>query len=315
MKFKRALVTGGAGFIGSHIVEALLKRGMDVVVLDDFSIGKKENIPPGAIVIEGDILNPEKVSLAIKDVDIIFHQAAKVSIRSSVLEFYKDAQTNIMGTLNIWSIIRNSKVKKFIYASSMAVYGNPKYLPIDEEHPKDPLSPYGISKLASEKYCLNLGQQMGIDTIILRYFNTYGPRQTLTPYVGVITIFINRILENKQPIIFGNGNQVRDFISVKDIVGANIMAMEANCSGEIFNVGTGIGTNINRVADILLQKIGNGLSKGYAAPVVGEPGDSIANNSKAERALGFKPQYKLEDEIGNVIDWIKNRHTLKSISF
>lgn len=307
MKYRKALVTGGAGFIGSHIVEALLKRGLDVVVLDNFSIGKRENIPPGATVIEGDIMDFKKVNSAVNGVDIIFHQAAKVSIRSSVTEFYSDAQTNIMGTLNIWHAIKGCPVRKFIYASSMAVYGNPRYLPIDEEHPKEPLSPYGISKLASERYCLNLGPQMGIDTVVLRYFNTYGPRQTLTPYVGVITIFINKLLEHKSPIIFGNGNQIRDFISVKDVVEANMKAMDVDCSGEVFNVGAGIGTNINKIADTLIQKMGGGLSKEYTAPVAGEPGNSIADISRAENILGFKACYKLEDEIDTVIEWIKNK--------
>lgn len=312
MKFKKALVTGGAGFIGSHIADSLLKRGMEVVVLDDFSMGKRENIPSGAAVIEGDVLDAGKVNLAIKGVDIVFHEAAKVSIRSSAAEFYKDAETNIMGTLNIWQAMRGSKVKKFIYASSMAVYGNSKYLPLDEEHPKEPISPYGISKLAGEKYCLNLGSQMGIDTVVLRYFNTYGPRQTLTPYVGVITIFINRLLENKPLIIFGDGAQVRDFISVKDIAEANMIAMDTNCTGEIFNVGTGVGTDVNKIADILIQKIGNGLSKEHTAPVIGEPGNSIASNSKAEKVLGFKAKYRLDDEIEGVIEWIKNERNKSS---
>jgi UDP-glucose 4-epimerase len=307
MKFRKALVTGGAGFIGSHIVESLLSRGMKVVVLDDFSMGKRENIPSDAVVVEGDVLDVNKVNLALDGVDIVFHQAAKVSIRSSVAEFYKDAQTNIMGTINIWQAMKDHKVRKFIYASSMAVYGNSKYLPLDEEHPKEPISPYGISKLAGEKYCLNLGGQMGIDTVVLRYFNTYGPRQTLTPYVGVITIFINRLLENKPPIIFGDGTQVRDFISVKDVAEANMKAMDADCNGEVCNVGTGIGTNVNKIADILIQKIGNGLLKEHTAPVVGEPGNSIASISKAEKVLGFKAKHGLDDDMENVIEWIKSK--------
>lgn len=306
MRFKKALVTGGAGFIGSHIVEALLQKGIDVVVLDDFSMGRRDNIPSGVPVIEGDVLDVEKVSLALKEVDIVFHEAAKVSVRSSVMGFYNDAMTNIMGTLNLWQGIRKGNVKKFIYASSMAVYADAQFLPIDEEHPKEPLSPYGISKLASEKYSLNLGRQMGVDTVILRYFNTYGTRQTLTPYVGVITIFINRLLDKNPPVVFGSGNQVRDFISVKDVVEANMLAMGRDCSRGVFNIGTGVGTNVNKIADILIQKIGKGLSKEYTNPVPAEVGDSIANCSKAEKILGFKSKYRIEEEIGSVIEWVKN---------
>lgn len=305
MKFKRALITGGAGFIGSHIVDALLKEGVEPVVLDDLSMGRRENIPSGVRFIEADILDEGKIKCALERVDIVFHEAARVSIRNSGTQFYEDAKVNIMGTLNLLKGLGKSRVKKLIYASSMAVYGEAEKLLISEQHPLRPASPYGISKLTAEKYCLELGKAMNIDVVALRYFNTYGIRQTFTPYVGVITIFINRLLEGRSPIIFGDGEQVRDFVSVKDVARANILAMKANCSNEIFNIGTGKGTTVNQIADLLIQCFGDRVTKEYAPRQLGEPGSSIADISKIQKDMGFKPNGVLMNELPFVIKWIK----------
>lgn len=307
MVFKKALVTGGAGFIGSHIVETLLKESIEVVVLDDLSMGRRENIPSDIQLIEADILDEAQLKLALEGVDVVFHEAARVSIRNSVTQFYTDAQINIMGTLNLLKKLSESKVKKLIYASSMAIYGETKGLPITENHPLHPNSPYGISKMAGEKYCLELGKAMGIEVVALRYFNTYGIRQTLTPYVGVITIFIDRLLDGKAPVVFGNGEQIRDFVSVKDVAKANILAIKGDYSGEVFNVGSGEGTTVNDLADFLVGYLNSNVIKEYAQKKLGEPGDSIADISKIQNVMGFEVKYRLKDEIPYIIEWINGK--------
>lgn len=307
MVFKKALVTGGAGFIGSHIVEALLKESIEVVVLDDLSMGCRENIPSDIQIIEADILDENQLKLALEGVDVVFHEAARVSIRNSVTQFYTDAQINIMGTLNLLKKLFESRVKKLIYASSMAIYGEAKVLPIAENHPLHPNSPYGISKMAGEKYCLELGKAMGIEVVALRYFNTYGIRQTLTPYVGVITIFIDHLLDGRSPIVFGNGEQIRDFVSVKDVAKANILAMKGDYSGEVFNVGSGEGTTVNHLADFLVGYLNSNVIKEYAQKKIGEPGDSIADISKIQKVMGFEVKYRLKDEIPYIIEWINGK--------
>lgn len=307
MKFKRALVTGGAGFIGSHIAEELLSNKIEVVILDNLSIGRVENIPKDAEFIKGDMLDERKVKRALKGVDIVFHNAAKVSIRASMRKFTDDAKVNIFGTLELLKALKGSQVKRFIYASSMAVYGTVEYIPIDEKHALNPISPYGISKLAGEKYSLIICDSLGIDVISLRYFNTFGKRQTLTPYVGVITIFINRLLACQRLTIFGDGNQIRDFVSVKDVVAANILAMKADFKKAIFNVGSGTGTSVNQIADMLIETIGtHSQVKEYMPYQPGEPGSSIADIRLAERDLKFKIKHVLKDEIPEIIRWIKN---------
>ncbi len=309
MRYKKALVTGGAGFIGSHLARELLRHNLEVVVIDNLLTGKREKVPPAAEFIKGDILNTELIERITSQVDIVFHLAAVVSVRSSVREFYPDAQTNIMGTLNLLqAAIKSKRVRKFIYASSMAVYADSSHpSPIDETYTTEPLSPYGVSKLASEKYVLRVGRQKNFDTVILRYFNTYGPGQTFTPYVGVITIFINRLLAGKPPIIFGDGEQRRDFIYVGDVVEATIQAMEEDVTGEICNVGTGITTSVNEIAQLLCAKIAPGIKPVHAEEQPGELRNSIADISKASRILKFSSKFRIEEKIDEVIESIRNR--------
>lgn len=305
MEYKRAVVTGGAGFIGSHITAQLLEKGIETIVVDNFYMGKREYIPKGAYVIEVDILDSERLNRVFRGVDVVFHNAARVSIRHSITDFYDDANVNIMGTVNVIQAVIKNKVKKLIYASSMAIYGDAQYLPIDENHPLHPTSPYGISKLTSEKYCLQMGRFFDFEAIALRYFNTYGIKQTLTPYVGVTTIFINRLLEGKPPIIFGDGKQIRDFISVEDVAWANILAMEKDLRSEVVNIGTGKGTSVNEIAQLLIKHIGSRIEPEYAPIQPGEPGSSIADITKAKKLLSFVPHYKLEDKIDEIIEWNK----------
>lgn len=307
-KYRKVLVTGGAGFIGSHLARSLLESGVEVRIIDNLSMGRKENIPEGAEFILGDILDSEKVLSCLEGIDAVFHLAAKVSIRSSVEGFSDDARNNIMGTLNMLDCIKNSGVKKLIYASSMAVYADsPKPDPVSEKYTTEPISPYGISKLASEKYCLNLADTFGIDTICLRYFNTYGTGQTLTPYVGVMTIFINNLLEGKPPVIFGDGEQRRDFIWVGDIVKASTLALRSPVKKGIFNIGTGIDTSVNKIADMLIGKIMPDMKPEYAPPQPGELKYCIADITQAQKHLKFEPEGRLDEKLEEVIEWNRRK--------
>ena len=308
MKYKNILVTGGAGFIGSYLSRELIARGFDVTIIDNLSMGKESNIPRGAEFVKGDVLDEKLLKKIIPSIDVIFHLAAKVSIRDSLNNFLEDANNNIIGTLNLLKCCSNGLVKKFIYASSMAVYSDSKSPePIDENYVLEPISPYGVSKLASEKYCVNIAKNIGMDCVILRYFNTYGEGQTLTPYVGVITIFIDKLINEESPVIFGDGNQKRDFIYVGDIVQANLKALEWNGNIGVFNIGTGRAMSVNDIALLLCNKINPKIKPSYAEKREGELRNSIADFKKAERELGFSPYARIEDKVDEVINWWKNK--------
>ena len=304
MEYRRALVTGGAGFIGSHLVERLLREGMQVVVLDNLSVGKRENVPARAKLMLGDMRDSDAVAAATSGVDVVFHLAARVSIRASVEGFYEDAETNLMGTLNVLRACAANNVKKLIYASSMAVYADaPGPIPLHESYPTVPISPYGVAKLASERYIMLVASQSGFRAVALRYFNTYGPRQTYTPYVGVITIFIQRLLRGEPPIIFGDGKQCRDFVYVGDIVEATFRAVVRDVDGEVINVGSGRGTSVNQIASLLCARLHPDIVPRHAPEQPGELHNSVADISKARQLLGYEPGPQLEDKIDEVIAW------------
>lgn len=304
---RRALVTGGAGFIGSHLAEALLSEGLEVRALDNLSVGKRENVPDGAELVEGDVRSADDVRGSLKGVDIVFHEAARVSIRTSIKEFYDDAETNLMGTLNLLRCLPGTDVRKLVYASSMAVYAEaPTPEPIAETYATAPISPYGISKLASEKYCMQFSRDTGIDCHVLRYFNTYGPRQTPSPYVGVITIFTHRLLDGEAPVIFGDGEQKRDFVFVGDVAGANLAAMRSDIPRRIFNVGTGIATSVNRIAALLQGEIAPHIVARHADEHPGELRYSVADVSRIRLELGFLPATRLEEKIGEVVEFCRS---------
>jgi UDP-glucose 4-epimerase len=304
VKTSRILVTGGAGFIGSHLVETLLEKGYSVHVIDDLSMGKMENVPPGARFYQGDISDASLVEEALEGVDGVIHLAARVAIRDSVDHFYEDAQTNLMGTLQVLHHACRRKVKRFVFASSMAVYGdNPLPTPVSETSAQRPISPYGLSKLAAEKYVRLLAGQFEVPAVCLRYFNVFGPRQTFTPYVGVITIFIRALQRGEPPGIFGDGDQQRDFVYVGDIVRATLLALESDVSGETFNVGTGVGTSVKEIAGLLTRKLRPGLAPRFLPPQPGEIRHSIADISKIRGMLGFRPECGLADKIDEVIAW------------
>ena len=301
---KRALVTGGAGFIGSHLVERLLNEGIGVVALDNLSVGKRENVPPQAEFMLGDVCDADVVARALAGVDSVVHLAAKVSIRASVAGFYEDAQTNLLGTLNVLRACASFAVKKFVYASSMAVYADsPRSHPLPETYATTPVSPYGVAKLACERYAMLVAEQSGFQAVALRYFNTYGPRQNYTPYVGVITIFIQRLLRGEPPIIFGDGEQCRDLVYVGDIVDCTYRAMVRDVHNKVFNVGSGAGISVNRVAELLCARLQPGLSPVHAAEHPGELRNSVADIRKARQLLGYEPQSRLEDKLDEIIAW------------
>ena len=307
-RYRRALVTGGAGFIGSHLTEMLLETGLETVVLDNLLVGERENIPVGSQFMEGDICDPETVARALRGVDIVFHQAARVSIRDSFRGLADDVWCNVLGTVNILNSLPGSSVKKLVFASSMAVYGDVRDLPI-QEHTNwmQPTSPYGISKLAAEKYILCFCSRINVQPVILRYFNTYGTRQTLSPYVGVITIFINNLMQGLPLNIFGDGEQVRDFIHVRDVTRANLLAMDYEGQHAVFNVGTGTGTSVNELAGMLTEMMHSETEFVYLPEQAGEPASSIADMDLCRRELGFVPVQSLETGLPEVIDWYRER--------
>ena len=297
------------GFIGSHLSRALIERGVKVVILDNLSVGKMDNVPEQAEFVHGDVCSHADVSRALSGVDVVFHEAARVSIRDSMENFYEDARTNLLGTVNVLKCCEKEEtVKKIVYASSMAVYADaPSPVPIAEDYLQAPISPYGVSKLASEKYCLLFSKQTGIDTHVLRYFNTYGVGQTFTPYVGVITIFIRRLLMGEAPLIYGDGNQQRDFVHVNDIVGANLLSMESKAPSGIFNIGSGIGKSVNEIGALIRQRMNVDIPFGRADAHPGELRCSIADIDKARRHLGYEPVEKLEDNIDEIIAYHREK--------
>jgi nucleoside-diphosphate-sugar epimerase len=304
---RKALVTGGAGFIGSHLVRALLAEGLVVTVLDDLSMGKEANVAGDARFVRGDVRSREDVTRAIEGADIVFHEAARVSIRSSVKAFYNDADTNFMGTLNLLQCCAGSAVRKLVFASSMAVYADSALPdPIGEDHRTEPISPYGIAKLAAEKYCLQLARDMGISCHVLRYFNTYGPGQAFTPYVGVITIFIRCLLKGQPPGIFGDGEQRRDFVHVNDIVAANLLSMKSPAESGVYNVGTGTATSVNEIAALLCARIDPSVRPRHFSEHAGELRNSIADTSRIRAAFGYRPKETLAERIDELIAYSRN---------
>lgn len=301
-EYRKALVTGGAGFIGSHIVERLISAGMDVTVIDDLSVGRIENMPKGARFYRASILDPSVVSKSLEGVDVVFHNAARVSIRNSFEDAVKDTETNVLGTVSLLKECARAGIKKFIFASSMAVYGSGATLPLGEDSGLSPESPYGTGKLAGEAYLRQISSHCGFEGVVLRYFNTYGPRQTFTPYVGLITIFITRLLQGKPPVIFGQGTQVRDFVHVRDVAEANFQAMMKANHGAVINVGTGVGTSVAEIAGLLLNKLAPDIDPLFAPIPPGEPMDSVADVTAMERILGFVSTRRLSEMLGEVIE-------------
>jgi len=304
---RSVLVTGGAGFIGSHLVDRLVADGYEVRVLDNLLTGKVENIrghlgKKDFHFIEGDVCDPSTLRRALKGIDVVFHEAALVSVSGSIAEPLKTNEVNTTGTLMLLKESVRSGVQRLIFASSSSIYGDQGKKPIKEDVTPKPLSPYAVSKLAAEKYCLVFDQLGQLETVCLRYFNVYGQRQRHSPYSGVITIFMERLRRKHPPVIHGDGTQTRDFVSVCDVVQANMLAMTVkNAAGEAFNIGTGHRTSICRLAEILIEASGRkNLRPICVSPRLGDIKHSCADIQKARRVLGYSPKIALEHYINEV---------------
>lgn len=305
--FSHVLVTGGAGFIGSHLVPRLLADGVRVTVLDDLSTGKEENIPAGARFIRGDVRSPEAVAEALSQgVDGVIHLAARVTIRGSADGFVPDADVNILGTLNLLQAVRGRPLHKFVFASSMAVYGDaPDPTPVSEAFTIAPASPYGVSKYAGELYTRLLCAAAGIPWAVVRYFNTYGPNQGFTPYVGVVTIFITRLLRGEPLTLFGDGNQCRDFVHVDNIVQGTLLALGSPRPEGVWNLGTGHGHTVNDIVTVLSRCLGVSPVVQYQPRREEELIHSVADVRRAGAELGYEPRRLFPDGLEAVIEHIR----------
>ena len=287
-------VTGGAGFIGGHLVRALLAQGHQVTVLDNLSIGHAENVPTEARLVVGDVRDSQALADALEGATRVVHLAARVAIRSSFEFVVEDTDVNVVGTASVLHALEEAKgIKRFVVASSMAVYCDAERpLPISEQHLTEPVSPYGISKLAMERLTHACCAHLGIDSVVLRLFNTYGLGQALSPYVGVVTIFVNKMVQGERPTIYGDGEQRRDFVHVADVVQGFMKALFSDdVSGETFNIGTSVATSVNQIVDYLNTAMGTDFVGAYVESVPGELRYSIADISKARDMLGYLPQH------------------------
>ncbi len=310
----KILITGGAGFIGSHLAEMLAKKN-EVIVLDNLDSYydvriKKENMKlvesEGAKFITGDVTDYDFIERIIKEnnIKIIFHESARPGVRYSIKDPFLPNKVNVIGTLNILKASLDSDVKKVINASSSSVYGKVEYLPFDENHPTRPLSPYAVSKLAAEHYCRVFHEVYGLKTISLRYFTVYGPR--MRPDLA-IPIFTKSILNNELPIIFGNGEQTRDFTYIDDIIDANLKVLKMNrADGEVLNIGSGRRVTINYMIDTLKNLLNSDIKSKYVDSVKGDARDTLANIDKAKKLIGYEPKTSLEDGLRKFIEWYQN---------
>lgn len=302
---KKVVVTGGAGFIGSHLVEVLAGRGYRVIILDDLSTGKVENIQAllgkeNAEFIKGSITDLPLLRRLFRGVDQVFHQAALPSVPRSIENPQASHEVNVSGTLNVLLAARENSVKKAIYASSSSVYGDIPTLPKREDMVPHPLSPYAVTKLTGEYYSQVFHQVYGLPTVCLRYFNVYGPRQDPnSQYAAVIPSFIKRALEGNPPIIFGDGEQTRDFTFVKDAVEATIQAAESDACG-LFNIAQGESITINELARLVISIVGKNMEPVHQEPRPGDIRHSLADISRA-RAFGYEPRYSLEKGLRETI--------------
>lgn len=306
----KVLVTGGCGFIGSHTVDRLIEEKNEVVVIDNLSTGFIENLNKEVIFYNADVRDKEKISEIFKKhkFDFIFHFAAQINVRKGEEDPIFDVDVNICGLINLLEELKRNPPKKIIFSSTGGVmYGLTNIFPTPETVEPFPICIYGISKLTCEKLLYAYSKNYGIDFVALRYGNVYGPRQNYLSETGVIAIFISRIIEGKECIIFGDGEQTRDFIYIEDVVEANILFMKNNISG-IFNVGTGIETTVNRIFEIIKENIGRDCKKIYAPPKKGELKRSCISIEKIKSITGWYPKYKIEEGIKKTINWFLNKY-------
>ncbi len=305
----RYLVTGGAGFIGSHLVEALLQRGEMVRVLDNFSTGKRENLAGlhGRLeIMEADVRDPERMRQAVQDVEVIFHHAAFISASASMQEPQACFAVNVTGTLNLLEAARQAHVRKVVLASSTAVYGDSDSLPIAEDTPLNPFSPYALSKQINEACGALYTRSFDLPVVSLRYFNVYGPRQSPdSQYAAAIPLFIRALLDRQPVTIFGDGRQTRDFIFVKDVVQANLLAAESGAAGEALNICTGHETSLFDLLENLSEIVPDGIKAEFSPPRPGDIYRSVGNPEQASALLKFRARTPLASGLKETIEWLK----------
>ncbi|MDO8428081.1 MAG: SDR family oxidoreductase [Candidatus Diapherotrites archaeon] len=307
----KVVVTGGAGFIGSHLVEKLVEKNFNVTVIDNLFAGKKENLKnvwKDIEFVKGNILDSKLLNSCFKDADFVFHEAALRSVRVSVKKPVTYASVNILGTIKVLEAAKQQNVKRVIYASSSSIYGNQKIFPVKEHFLPNPQNPYAASKACAEQYCKMYSQLFGLETIALRYFNVYGPRQDyLSEYGTIFPIFVNQLLHNKSPTIFGDGKQARDFTYVADVVEANWKAMRASkkAVGESFNVCNGKTVSVNQVFSLISKALGKTIQPNYVSVRAGEVQKTHGEPSKARKLLGLQCKMSFQKGLPKTVEWLK----------
>jgi nucleoside-diphosphate-sugar epimerase len=302
----QVLVTGGGGFIGSHLASRLCSLDYDVRILDNFTTGRRSNLlaMPGPVeLVEGDVQSYERVYNAVRGCEIVFHQAALPSVPRSVQDPLTSNATNVIGTLNVLLAARDSSVRRVVFASSSSVYGSNRILPKAEDLAPAPMSPYAVAKLACEGYCRSFGAVYGLETVVLRYFNIFGPRQDpRSQYAAVIPNFILASLNDERPTIFGDGEQSRDFTYVDNVVEANLLAMDARAAvGSVYNIACGERISLNELVRQLGEITGRPIDPVYAAPRPGDVSHSLADIGRARLDLGYEPRIKLAEGLRRTV--------------
>jgi nucleoside-diphosphate-sugar epimerase len=303
----KALVTGGAGFIGSNLAHTLLARGHDVRLLDNFSTGHRANIELlDAEVVEGDLRSYERVAAAVGGVEVVFHQGALPSVPRSIQDPLTSTAVNVEGTLNVILAARDAGVRRIVFASSSSVYGDAPGMPRRESQPLSPLAPYAVSKLAAEQYCMVANRVYGVETVALRYFNVFGERQDpLSGYAAVIPKFIRMMLDGQRPTIFGDGETSRDFTHVENVVEANLAAaVEPAAAGRVMNIAVGSSHTLNELISELQGLVDSELEPEYGPPRPGDVSESLADVSLARELLGYEPRIEFEEGLQRTIEWI-----------
>jgi UDP-glucose 4-epimerase len=308
----KALVTGGAGFIGSHLATRLLADGHEVRVLDNFSTGSRANLAPlgdSVELVEGDIQSYERAHNAVQGCEVVFHEAALPSVPRSIQDPLTSHAVNVIGTLNILLASRDSGVRRVVFASSSSIYGADPTLPKSEERAPQPIAPYAVAKLAAEGFCRSFSEVYGLETVALRYFNVFGPGQDpLSQYAAVIPRFITALLAGEQPVVFGDGEQSRDFTYIDNVVDANLLAAAAEgVSGRTFNIACGDRISLNRLLDDLREIIGSDVQ---ASHLEGRPGDvkhSLAAIAQAEELLGYRPRVEFSDGLRRTVEYLQSQ--------
>jgi nucleoside-diphosphate-sugar epimerase len=303
----RALVTGGAGFIGSNLALALLARGHEVRMLDNFSTGHRSNLEPlDAELVEGDLRSYERVAAAVGGVEVVFHQGALPSLPRSIQDPLTSTAVNVEGTLNVLLAARDAGVRRVVFASSSSVYGDAPGMPRRESQPVAPLAPYAVSKLAAEQYCMVANRVYGVETVALRYFNVFGERQDpLSGYAAVIPKFIRMMLDGQPPTIFGDGETSRDFTHVENVVEANLgAAVESGAAGRVMNIAVGSSHTLNELVSTLGRLLDSDLEPEYGPPRPGDVSESLADVSLARELIGYEPSVGFEEGLQRTIAWI-----------